>query len=263
MSIKRAQSGSAEEKNPLAGVEISDEDTLKLVGIQKDLQRAELLVDRQAQALLVPVYEKRRPILKAISKFWPVALTNQSVFAFHVQHSADQLALTYLEDVWIARDPVEMRCYTVEFYFKENPYFSDSVLKKEYKYMPPPAAANETPDADGITPSMLDFSWERDVKPSAAKINWKDADKALTKLYPRVASEEEDELSDAGSFFNLFEIEEDPFELGVTIANEIFPEAIDFFMGQGEDIDSDEEDSDDSNEAEIDLEKPVSKKRKV
>jgi hypothetical protein len=37
------------------------------------------------------------------------------------------------------------------------------VLKKEYKFEPSSAAANEEPDADGITPSMLEFSWERDV----------------------------------------------------------------------------------------------------
>jgi template-activating factor I len=42
------------------------------------------------------------------------------------------------------------------------------VLTKEYKYIPPPAAADEKPDEDGITPSMLDFSWERDVKPSVS-----------------------------------------------------------------------------------------------
>ena len=37
------------------------------------------------------------------------------------------------------------------------------MLKKEYKFEPSNAAADEEPDADGITPSMLDFSWERDV----------------------------------------------------------------------------------------------------
>jgi template-activating factor I len=37
------------------------------------------------------------------------------------------------------------------------------VLKKEYKFEPSNAAADEEPDSDGITPSMLEFSWERDV----------------------------------------------------------------------------------------------------
>jgi len=40
---------------------------------------------------------------------------NHSLFAYHVQHSADQLALSYLEDVWVVRDPEEPRCYTLEF----------------------------------------------------------------------------------------------------------------------------------------------------
>ena len=51
----------------------------------------------------------------------------------------------------------------------------------------------------------------------------------------------------------------------MTIANDVFPEAIEYFLGQagGEDVDSDEEDdSDDDDEEEIDLEKPRLKKQK-
>ena len=54
-------------------------------------------------------------------------------------------------------------------------------------------------------------------------------------------------------------------QIGVTIANDVFPEAIEYFLGQagGEDVDSDEEDdSDDDDEEEIDLEKPRLKKQK-
>lgn len=50
------------------------------------------------------------------------------------------------------------------------------------------------------------------------------------------------------------------------IANEIFPEAIEYFLGNvdGEITDSEDEDDDDDEDAEeIDLEKPRSKKRKV
>jgi hypothetical protein len=41
-------------------------------------------------------------------------------------------------------------------------------LKKEFKYVPPPAAADEKPNEDGITDSMLEFSWERDVQASVS-----------------------------------------------------------------------------------------------
>ncbi|GLB36460.1 putative nucleosome assembly protein (NAP) family protein [Lyophyllum shimeji] len=263
---KRASPGAQAEKNPLTDVELSDEDAKKLQGIQRDIARVELVLERNAQAKLLPAYEKRRQVISSIPKFWPIALMNHSLFAYHVQHSADQLALSYLEDLWVNRDPVEPRCYTIEFTFKENPYFTDRVLKKEYKYVPPPAAADEQPDADGITDSMLDFSWERDVVPTAQKINWKDAEKALTKLYPRETAESEDDIADPGSFFNFFEHEDDPNEIGLTIGSEIFPEAIDYFLGNagGEELDSEEEDEDEDSEAEeIDLEKPRTKKQKV
>jgi len=120
------------------------------------------------------------------------------------------------------------------------------------------------------------------------KINWKDPAKALTKLYPRVADEDDDDLpAESGSFFNFFEEKSDPFnvsasvnsaspglltdwflrQIGEAIATEIFPNAIDYFMGdvEGSEIDSEEEEDeeDDDDEAEIDLEKPRPKKKRI
>jgi template-activating factor I len=263
---KRASPGADVEKNSLSNVELSDEDAQKLQVVQKEIARTELLLERRAQEALVPVFEKRRAVAKTISKFWPVALLNHNMFGFHAQHTADQQALSYLEDLWVTRDSKESRAFTIEMHFKENPYFSDSVLKKEFKYVSPPAASEETADADGITESMLDFSWDRDIVPSATKINWKDPETALTKLHPRVRDDEgdaDDLPAESGSFFNFFEVEADPFEVGTLIANEIFPEATDYFLGTvgGDELDSDEEDSDDDAD-EIDLEKPKTKKQK-
>ncbi|KZT06318.1 uncharacterized protein LAESUDRAFT_726148 [Laetiporus sulphureus 93-53] len=190
------------------------------------------------------------------------------MFAMQAQHNSDQVALSYLEDVWVARDSGESRCFTLEFHFKENPYFSNRVLKKEYRYMPHPAAEDNQPDADGITQSMLEFSWERDVEPQAQKIDWKDDSKNLTKLHPQVMDDDGDDMpSEGGSFFNFFEHEGDPYDIGVLVANDIFPEAIDYFLGQagGDDMDSEEEEDsedEDDDEEEIDLEKPRPKKAK-
>lgn len=61
------------------------------------------------------MYERRRAVLKGISRFWPVALMNHNMFALHAQHNSDQVALSYLEDVWVARDQKESRCFTLEF----------------------------------------------------------------------------------------------------------------------------------------------------
>ncbi|KAJ7293202.1 hypothetical protein C8J57DRAFT_1268395 [Mycena rebaudengoi] len=261
--IKRGSSG--EEKNPLADVNLSDEDAAKLTNAQRDIGRVELAMDRLTQAKLLPAFERRRPVVKSIEKFWPVALMNHSAIAFHAQHNADQQALSFLEDLWVIRDPVEYRCYTIEFHFKENPFFTDSVLKKVYQYKAP--STGDKPDENGITDAMLDFSWERDVEPQATKINWKEPEKALTKLYPGEPGEDEDDmLVDAGSFFNLFEKGPDESELGIIIVNEVFPEAIEYFLGQAggdEEVDSDDDDDDDDDAEEIDLEKPKTKKQKV
>ena len=74
-----------------------------------------VFAERRAQEKMVPVYEKRRAVVKAINKFWPVALMNHEMIGVHAQHNADQAALSYLEDVWLVRDPVESRCFTLEF----------------------------------------------------------------------------------------------------------------------------------------------------
>ncbi|KAJ7630571.1 hypothetical protein FB45DRAFT_915903 [Roridomyces roridus] len=267
--VKRASPGADDEKdsNPLSNVELSEEDAKKLTEAQRELGRLELVMDILSQQKLLPALEKRREVLKTIEKFWPVALMKNSLFSFYCQHSADQLALSYLEDVWVTRDSTEHRCFTLEFYFKENPFFTNNVLKKQYKYIAPPNADTK-PDADGITAAMLDFSWERDVEAQAFKIDWKEPEKALTKLYPRKDGEtmddDDDEIIDMGSLFNFFELAPDTNDLGVTIANEIFSEAIEHFLGEVDDdeVDSDEEDDDDDAE-EIDLEKPRSKKQKV
>ncbi|KAG6869946.1 hypothetical protein C0993_005521, partial [Termitomyces sp. T159_Od127] len=53
--------------------------------------------------------------------------------------------------------------------------------------------------------------------------------------------------------------------MGINIASEIFPEAIDYFLGNagGDELDSDDEEDDDDDDAEeIDLEKPRTKKQK-
>ena len=71
--------------------------------------------ERRAQEKLLPVYEKRREVLKGIPKFWPVALMNNDVFALQAVHIDDQNALSFLEDVWLVRDPRESRAFTLEF----------------------------------------------------------------------------------------------------------------------------------------------------
>ncbi|GJJ09503.1 hypothetical protein Clacol_003726 [Clathrus columnatus] len=208
---------------------------------------------RKQTEIMQPYFEKRRDVLKTIPYFWSRALRNMPGIAMQLQHEMDQDAMRYLEDIWI--------------HFKPNPYFTDSVLKKEFKYLPPSVPDN-TPDENGITSAMMEFDWEQHVAPQAIKINWKDDAKNLTKLYSRVPADEEDDETlpaEAGSFFNFFEYADDVMETGTNIINDLFPEALEWFRGvYGLDEDeSSEEDEDDEDEDEIDLEKPRKKKQKT
>ena len=44
-----------------------------------------------------------------------MALLNHDLFSVYAQHNSDRQALTYLEDVWVARNPQETRAFTIEF----------------------------------------------------------------------------------------------------------------------------------------------------
>ncbi|KZT00842.1 uncharacterized protein LAESUDRAFT_665193, partial [Laetiporus sulphureus 93-53] len=133
----------------------------------------------------------------------------------------------------IVRDSVKLWCFMLEFHFKENLYFFNKVLKKEYRYMPHPVEDDNQPDSNGITQSMLEFSWEHDVGPKAQKIDWKDDLNNLTKLHPQVMDDDDDDmLFKGGSFFNFFENEDDLYHIGMLITNIIFPEVINYFLSQ-------------------------------
>jgi len=248
-------------------LDVSDADMEALNGILKEQDRVEIIVDREAERRYAPIFEKRRAIVAKIPKFWPMALGQHAELYAFLQNKEDQDAISYLREINVIRDTKESRAFTLEFYFNENPYFSDTVLRKEYQYSGD--AGNESPDADGLTPSALAFSWETDISPQAITINWKSDAKNLVAKYPARDDEDEDEDAmdveeKAGSFFNLFESEEDTHELGVIIADDVFPNAIDYFLGRGpngldawEDDEDDEDEEDDDDDAdEIDLEKP-------
>lgn len=45
-------------------------------------------------------------------------------------------------------------------------------MRKEFKYVKPDVdESKESPDENGITESMIDFSWERDVKPGVSSVH--------------------------------------------------------------------------------------------
>ena len=55
--------------------------------------------------------------------------------------------------------------------------------------------------------------WLTEDGTQATKIDWKDDSKNLTKLHPLVNDDDDDLPSEGGSFFNFFEVAQDPFDV--------------------------------------------------
>ncbi|KDN35125.1 hypothetical protein RSAG8_11858, partial [Rhizoctonia solani AG-8 WAC10335] len=262
--------------SPLDVPELNEQQQ-KLVDAQTKLhERAEIAVDIATQKIMQPIYAARREAVKSLPRFWGTALSQHAQLAIYLAGQDDMKALSYLTDLWVEHDPVEPRAFDIIFEFSENPYFSDKTLKKEYKYTPPAGtpAPGTNVDANGVSDAQEVFDWELHITPQAIKIHWKDDAHNLTKLSPRIVNPDDPtDIEELGSFFNWFEHGRDISDIGPTIVQDVFPQALQYYRGEGElsramaesdeDMDSDEEDEeDDDDDEEIDLEQPRKKKAK-
>ncbi|KAG8737865.1 hypothetical protein FRC12_016995 [Ceratobasidium sp. 428] len=256
-------------KSPLDLPQLSEQQ-LKVVDAQVKLhERAEIAVDVASNKILQTAYQKRREAVKALPRFWGTALAQHDQLAVLISGQDDMKALSHLTDLWIEHDSTEHRAFTILFEFSENPYFLDTVLKKEYKYTPPEGTAIGTGvDANGVSDAQAAFDWELHITPQAIKISWKDDAHNLTKLFPRAVNPEDPEdVEEFGSFFNFFEHGPDAGSIGPTIVQDIYPDALRLYLGEGrmlsdEEIDSEDDDESDDEDDEIDLEQPRRKKPK-
>lgn len=71
--------------------------------------------DRLAEKKLAPIYEKRRPVISKIPKFWAMAFGQHAELFAYLQNKEDQDAVGYLRDVNVIRDSTESRAFTLEF----------------------------------------------------------------------------------------------------------------------------------------------------
>ncbi|KAG8699684.1 hypothetical protein FRC09_006459 [Ceratobasidium sp. 395] len=233
-------------------------------------ERAEIAVDVATNKILQTAYQKRREAVKALPRFWGTALAQHDQLAVLISGQDDMKALSHLTDLWVEHGSTEHRAFTIFFEFSENPYFSDTVLKKEYKYTPPEGtpAVGTGVDANGVSDAQAAFEWESHVTPQAIKINWKDDAHNLAKLFPRVANPEDPEdIEEFGSFFNFFEQASDDGNIGPIIVQDVYPDVLRLYLGEGrmlsdEEIDSEDDDESDDEDDEIDLEQPRRKKAK-
>jgi nucleosome assembly protein 1-like 1 len=167
----------------------------------------------------------------------------------------DAAVLAHLVDIRTAPLGGEEHGFTLTFHFSENPFFSNSVLTKTYKW------ADEDED-------MLELAKGTEIAWAAGKDTTvkvmkkaKKGGKPLTKLEPcesffRFFSppdmpEEEDELTEEDAEA-LQEAVEADFELGAAIREEIIPQAVSWFTGAAVEAGDDDEEEDEEDDEEDD-----------
>ena len=153
----------------------------------------------------------------------------------------------------VERNEKDSREFTITFHFGDNDFFSNKTFEKKFTVN---GGSKEAPSAEDI----LNYDPERDLQTHKVDIEWKSEDKNLVKKHPRTLdpeNEDPDAAGDPGSFFNFIAEEKDVLEVGPILADEIYPNAIEIFLGLEEGMLDDSDDEDDDEEdpsAEIDLE---------
>ncbi|CAD5220224.1 unnamed protein product [Bursaphelenchus okinawaensis] len=214
----------------------------------EEVSREKLLtyLDEEATAK----FENSAPVnggekVKGIPNFWLNVLKNCPQVGEMITED-DEPVLKHLKDIKadIASDPAG---FSITFVFEENPYFTNTELKKEYTLSIGPNGFEQKVLYDG--PSV--------IKTNQCKIDWKEGKNVTQKV-------------DKESFFNLFspahtEVSEDlpedeaellnaDFEIGQTIRDTLVDNAILYYTGEIADdddgFDYDAEDFEDDDEEE-------------
>ncbi|KAJ9475298.1 hypothetical protein PHBOTO_005383 [Pseudozyma hubeiensis] len=234
----------------------------KVDALVKDFRKADVELIKHELKLNAPLYKKRADIVSSVKDFWFQALINCMATNVYID-DADHDALSYLSNVEVDRNIEDPRAATITFSFRENPYFSNDKLVKEFSLV------------DGAKSLEDEFNFLEETKPEKTQIDWKSDDKNLVKLKPTIGGPESDDF-EPGSFFSTFFENTDPEVaggIGHALIMDFWPGAIDFYTGADDldfdedDFDSedeDDEDEDDDDDAEIDLEddEPPKKKSK-
>lgn len=202
---------------------------------------------------------------KGIPCFWLTILKNVEMLAEMVQE-ADEPALECLEDITTTLTEKSPMGFSLHFHFKENEYFTNSVLTKEYHMKCEPMKDDpfsfEGPEIFKCKGCTIDWKKGKNLTVKQVKKKQKHKSKGNVRTITKQVK--------ADSFFNFFDpppVPEDPtaevdedtqafltadFEIGHYIRERIVPRAVLYFTGEAleEDSEFDEEESGDEDDDE-------------
>merc|ERR1711872_888245 len=197
--------------------------------------------------------------VSGIPSFWLTIFKNVEMLAEMVQEN-DEPVLELLDDVTVTLSEKAPMGFTLHFHFKENDYFTNQVLTKEYEMKCEPMEDDpfsfEGPEIYKCKGCTIDWKKGKNLTVKQVKKKQKHKNKGSVRTITKQVK--------ADSFFNFFgppEVPDDPnadldeetqdlltadFEIGHYIRERIVPGAVLYFTGEAleEDSDFEEEESD-------------------
>ncbi|XP_078739167.1 protein SET isoform X2 [Lampetra fluviatilis] len=225
----------ASEKEQQEAIEQIDEVQNEIDRLNEQASEEILKVEQKYNQLRQPFFQKRSELIGKIPNFWVTTFVN------HPQISAlldeeDEEALHFLIRVEVTEFEDIKSGYRIDFHFEENPYFENKVISKEFHL-------NERGD-----PSS-----------KSTEIKWKPG-KDLTKrsgVGAKGKGGRKRQHEEPESFFTWFTDHSDAGadELGEVIKDDIWPNPLQFYLGEeGDEDDEDDEDGDGDGLEDIDEE---------
>ncbi|CAJ2644760.1 unnamed protein product [Trifolium pratense] len=175
---------------------------------------------------------------KGIPSFWLVAMKNNDILAEEIT-KRDEQALKFLKDIKYTRIDAP-KGFKLEFFFDENPFFSNSVLTKTYQVVD-----EDDPILENAVGTEID--WHNEKCLTEKKIIKKKTKMGSNNSKPNNKTET------CESFFNFFDPPEIPknhmtidkevaeelqnemeydYEIGSEIRDKIIPHAVSWFTGE-------------------------------
>lgn len=196
-----------------------------------------LQAEQKFNKLRKPHFEKRNAVIERIPNFWVTAFVNHPQISAILDEDEEE-CLQFMTKVEVEEFEDIKSGYKICFHFKENPYFSNKVLSKEFHLGT--SAEDEIGDP---TSKSTEVSWS-EGKDLVAKAN--EAQKASAGSKRQMAA-----LS--RTFFQWFTDNTDPSadDIAEVLKDDMWPNPLQYFLASDMDneengLDSDEEDLDES-----------------
>jgi len=194
-----------------------------------------LVVEQKYNKLRKPHYQKRNEIIGSIPAFWSTVFTNHPQVSSIVTEK-DEEALQYLTELEVEEFEDIKSGYKVTLRFKENPFFTNNVLVKEFHI------SDEASELEGSASKSTEITW----KPGKSLVPKPDL---------KVGNKRgKDDMSGSTSFFSWFnDASEDGIcEIGESLKDDIWPNPLQYFLNDINDSMEDEEYDEEDEEEELD-----------